>query len=309
MSFSANDIPESPDAIEAWIDEREKRAPKIKEGARASVIWADPEKKTKTKYSIVYLHGFKASHAEGNPVHKHIARHFGCNLFLSRLEGHGLHIEKPLSDIDSNSFIQSAIEALAIGEKIGRKVIIMGTSTGGSLALYLAGQSSLNQHIEALLLYSPLIKFYGSTQWLLGNSFLRTILNGIPGRNYMITSQLGFTKAEKKIWYHSYALQGALALGKLIETEMTDAAFAKVKCPVFIGYYFKNSEEQDKVVSVAAIKSMARKLGVKGNRKILKNFPNARTHVICSGLLSKSIPEVESESIQFLEKIIGVNES
>lgn len=309
MPFSTKTLPDNPEALELWIDRQEKDAPKIKEGARASIIWADPREKTKTEYAMVYLHGFKASHGEGHPVHREVAKNFGCNLYLSRLEGHGLDIKKPLKDISASSFEESAFQALAIGKKIGKKVIIMGTSTGGSMGLFLAARPELSTHLSALILYSPLIEFYGVSQWLLGNTCSRTILKGIPGKNYMLTSKLGSLEAEKQIWYHTYALQGALALGAFIQKTMTSSAFSKIKCPVFVGYYYKNDKEQDKVVSIAAIKKMFGTLGTKEPEKILKNFPEARTHVISSGLVSESVERIKKETEQFISGVLGYNQS
>ena len=63
---------------------------KLKPGNEARIIWANDSAKQKTEYAIVYLHGFSASQAEGDPIHRNIAKEFGCNLYLSRLAEHGI---------------------------------------------------------------------------------------------------------------------------------------------------------------------------------------------------------------------------
>ena len=93
--------------------------------------------KNKTAYSIVYLHGFSASQAEGDPVHKNIAAMFGCNLYLSRLAEHGIDTTEPMMNLTADKNWESAKQALAIGKQLGNKVILMGTSTGGTNALQL----------------------------------------------------------------------------------------------------------------------------------------------------------------------------
>lgn len=309
MRFSVNDLPESPDELERWIEEQEKKEAEVKDNTRAKIIWADAEKKEKTEYAFVYLHGFKASHGEGHPVHRDLAETFGCNLFLSRLEGHGLDTSKPLQQLSAASFERSALKALAIGERLGKKIIIIGTSTGGSMGLFLAANSDLKDNIAALILYSPLIEFYGSSQFFLGYSFSRTILKLFPGKDFMLTAELGSTKAEKEIWYHTYALQGALALGEFVQGKMKKETFAKVTCPVFTGYYFKNRKEQDKVVSVRAIKKMHAQIATKSEFKRLKKFPESGTHVICSGLISGSIKSVKTETITFLTDTLGLSQA
>ena len=40
----------------------------IKPDNQARIIWADSSKKEKTKIAFLYLHGFSASQAEGDPV-------------------------------------------------------------------------------------------------------------------------------------------------------------------------------------------------------------------------------------------------
>lgn len=55
-------------------------------------MWAELVHKSKTKYAFVYLHGFSASEKEGHPVHRNIAKHFNANLYLARLQGHGLDL-------------------------------------------------------------------------------------------------------------------------------------------------------------------------------------------------------------------------
>jgi esterase/lipase len=303
-SFTPTDLPDDPVALDEWLQRQEDRIPNLKSSARASIVWADTARKKKTEFALVYLHGFKACHPEGHPIHREVARYFGWNLYLSRLEGHGLDVKKPLAGLKPASLLRSALKSIAVGEKLGKKVILMGTSTGGSLSLYLAGNPKRNSSIKALLLYSPLIEFYSFNQWLLGNNLGRSLLSVLPGRGYMLKSEPGMTDREDEIWYPRYALQGALSLGKFVQETMKAELFARVKVPTFIGYYYKNRKEQDRVVSVDAIKNMYAQLGTSHSQKLLRNYPEAGTHVISSGLLSRNIEELKNDSIRFLNRHI-----
>jgi hypothetical protein len=102
-------------------------------------------------------------------------------------------------------------------------------------------------------------------------------------------------------------LQGALALGQFVQETMHRDTFMKVECPVFTGYYYRDPANQDKVVSVSAIKKMFRQLGTVRNKKEILGFPDAQTHVISSGLLSGSIDELEGRTSAFLQKILRPN--
>src|SRR5699024_7876407 len=208
-------LPDDPFVLEAAIDQHEKQAAPLKKGANATIIWNDKHRKNKTPYSIVYLHGFKASRGEGSPIHKTIARTFGCNLYLARLHSHGLKTNQPFKEFSSAQFIQSAIDACRIGQKIGEKVLLMGTSTGGALALYAAGSSQYSIPIAGLILYSPLIHIYGASSLLLENRLSRTILSWTAGKDLMLGVQF-FPPQEKAISYPSYLLNGASVLGQTI---------------------------------------------------------------------------------------------
>ncbi len=305
MSFNIHDLPDSPEDLELFINRYEAGIKGVKANARATVVWADPNHKSKTEYVLIYLHGFKASYGEGEPIHRAIAHKFGLNLYLSRLYKHGLDDPDAFSTIEAQHFTESARQAFYIGQKLGKKIIIMGTSTGGSLGLYLAGHPSFRHSIAGLILYSPLIRFYGLKHMLLATKPGRTLLRLTPGGSYMLTSPSA-SEAEEDIWYSSYRLQGALALGKFVQEKMTKATFSNVQCPVFAGYYYKNREQQDKVVSVPAIKKMFEQLGTEKNKKCLLNFPDAQTHIISSQLYSASLSKIERQTTLFIQSILGL---
>src|SRR5690242_14040949 len=93
---------------------------KVKPDNEARIIWANDSTRQKTEYVIVYLHGFSASQAEGEPVHRNIAKKFGCNLYLSRLAWHGIETAEPMLHLTADNYWESAKKALAIGQQLGR---------------------------------------------------------------------------------------------------------------------------------------------------------------------------------------------
>lgn len=305
MSRSFSDIPDDTTKLDAFIKARESQFD-LKEGTQAQIIWNGTDKQRKTKLSIVYLHGFRASHPEGNPVHKTIAQSFGYNLYLSRMEEHGIKTQYPLLNLTEEKMLQSARFAIEIGKRLGEKVILMGTSTGASLALYLASQTAYRECISSLILYSPLIRFYGISNNILANTLGRKILQFIPGNKYLITSK-NSTYAEDQIWNKNYAMAGAIALGSFVEHQMKNSLFEKVDHPAFVGYYYKNKHEQDKVVSVRAIKKMIQNIGTRTDLLKITNFPDAKSHVICNSLLSKAVNDVIGNTKKFL-KMLGSHE-
>jgi hypothetical protein len=101
--------------LDSFIEVNEAKH-KIKPNNQARIIWANDSIKEKTEYSIVYLHGFSASQEEGNPVHRNIAKAFGCNLFLSRLAEHGIDTAEQLECLTVDKYWESAKEAFVVGK-------------------------------------------------------------------------------------------------------------------------------------------------------------------------------------------------
>ncbi|NGP89127.1 alpha/beta hydrolase [Fodinibius halophilus] len=301
MEHLITEIPDSLSKLENFIKAHES-AHELKEGAEAQIIWADSSSIKRTEYAIVYLHGFRASHPEGDPVHKAVAQKLGCNLYLSRLAEHGIKSQYPLFNLTEKSLLKSAHFAFEIGKRIGKKIILMGTSTGGSLALYLASHPEHKDRISSLVLYSPLIQFFGIKQQLLTSTAIRKLLSIVPGKKHLITNAQS-TYAEDRIWNKKYTLGGVLALGAFVQHHMRNELFKQVQQPAFIGYYYKNRKEQDTVVSVQAIKRMAKKLDSRTAPPQVVNFPNAKNHVICSSLLSKSVENVIDHTSRFLKDL------
>ena len=93
-------IPSIADSLDQYVKRSESKH-KLRPDNQARIIWADDSLKQKTEFALVYLHGFSASQAEGDPVHRTIAKKFGCNLYLSRLAEHGIDTTEALVSIGS----------------------------------------------------------------------------------------------------------------------------------------------------------------------------------------------------------------
>jgi len=292
-------LPKVPDLqhLDNYINTKEQDFA-VKPQNAATIVWADKEHK-QTEYAIVYLHGFGASHEEGNPAHRDLAKKYHCNLYLSRLAEHGLESDEPMLNFTAEKLWDSALEAYAIGKKLGKKVIIMGTSTGGTLALKLA---STFPEINSLVLYSPNIEINNSAASILNNPWGLQLARRTAGSNYVVSQ----TKTEEyaKYWYPRYRLEAAVELQELIETTMDPVTFKKVTQPVLLLYYYKDEQNQDNVVKVDAMLEMFENLGTPANLKYKAAIPEAGNHVIGSQLRSKDVPGVERETEKFAEQIL-----
>lgn len=285
-------VPSQASALEEYIATREGEH-KIKPDNEARIVWANSNK-AKTEYAVVYLHGFSASQKEGDPVHRRLAKDFGCNLFLSRLADHGIDTTEALLNFTADRAWNSAKEALAIGNAIGEKVILISTSTGGTLALMLAAQYP--DKVHALINLSPNIAINNPAAFLLNDPWGLQIARIVMGGKYRI-SQTDSVKAV--YWNASYRLEAAVELEELLATSMHSETFKKIKQPSLTLYYYKNEEEQDPEVKVSAILKMHEQLGTSDDQKIAKSIPTAGAHVIGGALSSKDVESVYNEMKNF----------
>ena len=290
-------VPAGAAALEQYVGANESLH-KLKPGNNAEIIWADSSHK-KTPYAIVYLHGFSASREEGSPVHTNIAKNFGCNLYLSRLSQHGVDTVDAMVNLTADNLWESAKEALSIGRQIGDKVILMGTSTGGSLALQLA---ATYPDVAALVLLSPNIEINDPNAWLLNNPWGLQIARLVIGGNYNVAKNN--TTLYKQFWNKQYRLEAAVQLQEYLEDAMNKETFSKIHQPVLLLYYYKDEQHQDPVVNVSAMKIMLAELGTPAAIKQQKAIPTAENHVLGSYILSKDVPAVENEISKFLSTLI-----
>jgi len=289
------DVPEVA-GLPAYVAEQESHYA-VKPGNEAEVIWADPLQHVQTEYAVVYLHGFSASKEEGNPAHHFLAQSLRANLYLARLADHGLDTIAPMEYFTAERLWESAKQAYAIGKKLGKKVIIAGTSTGGTLALQLAASYP---EINSLVLLSPNIAINDDKAWLLNNPWGLQIARAVTGGNERIVE--GKSDDYKKFWYTNYRLESVVQLEELLESSMTPALFKNVKQPVLMLYYYKNEAEQDPVVRVDAMLKMFDALGTPAAQKQKAALPNTANHVIGSAITSKDIEGVKRAMSDFIRQ-------
>jgi len=294
------ELPSNLTQLEDYIKNNESTF-KIKPNNEARIVWANDSIKQKTPYVVLYLHGFSSSQEEGNPVHTDFAKSFGCNLYLARLAEHGLISDEPMKEMTADKLWNSAVEAYAIAKQLGDKVIILSTSTGGTLSLML---SAAFPEIHAQLLLSPNIKIYDPTSILLNNPWGLQIAKIVTGTDHIVSSNQ--SEIYQQYWYSKYPYNSLVELEELVETSMTKETFSKVKQPTLLLYYYKNEKEQDNVVSVKAMKKMFSQISTPTNLKKELPIPNAGNHVIGGSILSKDIASVNLACSDFAVNILNL---
>jgi esterase/lipase len=155
MAAVRAEVPRELAALPAWLQQREERAGVFDTAVAKRVQFVHPAAPTRTAWSVVYLHGFSATRQETAPVSDQVAKALGANLFETRLHGHGLPGDS-LGTVTAQSWLEDAVEALEIGRRLGDSVLVVGTSTGGTLGVWLATLPPGDRAgLRALVLISP----------------------------------------------------------------------------------------------------------------------------------------------------------
>ena len=276
----------------------------VRPGNEAKICWANDSTHSKTEFVLLYLHGFSASRMEGFPVNEDFSKKYRCNAYLARLASHGLITDNPLIDMTPERLYESAKQALMIAGRLGQKVVIMGTSTGGTLALKLA--ADFPEMVYGLILYSPNVRIKQWASVLLSRPWGLQIARLNFGGDFRVLND-DPNGESCKYWYCRYRAEGPVYLQQLIDVTMNEEVFSKVKCPLFLGYYYKDEQHQDQTVEVKAGLKMFEKVATPQQQKRAQPFPEAGSHVIGCVLTSKSVGEVEMATFQFADEILKMS--
>ncbi|UMB60062.1 hypothetical protein MHL31_13370 [Lutibacter sp. A80] len=270
----------------------------IKPNNQAKIIWVKNYNQKQSPIAFVYLHGFGASSREGEPIMSQLSKKYNANVYMSRLKEHGLNKSDNYKQLTPENYIASAKKALEIGKQLGEKVILVSTSTGGTLSLKLASEDA---SIAGLIMYSPFIDVINPSFKAIATPEGKAGFIKMNGSEILKQNR---PEEEAKYWSTTYHVNGYEALIKMLINTMTPTTFSKVKTPVFVGYYYKNEKEQDKVVSVPAILNMYNALGTPEDQKIKVAFENAGNHVIGCDLRSNDWESVYQKTVTFIDSLI-----
>ncbi len=216
-------VPAEPAALDAWLAAREARFDDITPGAEQGVVWADPERPARTPLALVYLHGYSATRQEVSPLVEEVAAKLGANAFFARLRGHG-RTGEAFAEATAADWLDDGVLALAVGHAIGDRVVLVGTSTGGTLACWLAAHGA---DPAAMVLISPNFGPRAAGAWLLGTR----------ARGLLTRLVVGETRAwepanpeQARYWTHRYPSRALFPMNDLVRlTERAD--FRAIRAP------------------------------------------------------------------------------
>ncbi len=262
--------------IDTYLGASESRFPDIRPGAAKHVVWADPATKAKTSVAIVYLHGFSASAEEIRPLPDRVAAAFGANLYFTRLAGHGrsgdamgeAHLEDWLADFS---------ESLAIGEALGNRVIVIGTSTGASLATLALADPKIASRISAAVFVSP---NYGINSFA---AFLLTTPVAPQLSRLLLGESRGFTPYNDRHathWTTRYPTKALLPMAALVKLSV-ESPVEQVRTPALFLY-----SSLDQVIRPDKVREVAGRWGGPHELVDVGQTGDPGNHVIAGDIIS-----------------------
>ncbi|QPC93187.1 carboxylesterase [Mesorhizobium sp. INR15] len=266
------------DDPQAYVAKEEAATPGIRDGLEKEIVWADPMMHAKTPLAIVYIHGFSASKGEVRPLPDEVADQLDANLFYTRLTGHGQDgAAMTLGTV--NAWINDYEEALAIGRAIGDKVVVICTSTGGSLAVWAATQPGASDGVAAIAFISPNFGVKASGAELLTMPWGKQIAELVAGKEHSFVPR---NALHEKFWTYRYPMSATLPMAALTELAY-QAPVEKATIPALFIF-----SDADKVVRPDRTREIAGRWGVAHELVPLEATGDPDNHVIAGDALSPS---------------------
>jgi pimeloyl-ACP methyl ester carboxylesterase len=256
----------------------------------------------KTPVAILYIHGFNASKGEGEEVVDQIAKKNKYNTYYLRLPGHGTTKEDQAS-VSYKDLLDEAVTALFMMEKLGDKVVVIGTSMGGMIATYLAAEYP--EKIAGTVLASPfynfpsamgrMMFFYPAFKLFTAVQPLRVDADPIPveADNWTL------------YWYRENFLSATRLLTDLANLIDRKETYRKISGPVLLLYYYKDEAKQDTSASVPDMLRVYDAIQKNGKANPLNKKAAVAdgAHVLMSKYVKSDKAPVSAEVEEFLKKI------
>lgn len=234
--------------LDAYFAAQEAPFADITPGTAKRVVWAgDPGQRT--PLALVYIHGFSATSEEIRPVPDRLAEALGANLIYTRLTGHG-QPGNALGQATIPDWTRDTAEAIEAGKRAGEEVIVISTSTGGTLvAGAILKNPAMMDDVKGAIFVSPNMGINAPTAPLLTWPAARYWIGYVAGE------RLSFPSANDDhatYWTRDYPTTALLPVAALIRA-VQDLDYDLAVVPALFWYspddQVVRAEETDKLVA------------------------------------------------------------
>ncbi|MBP0481711.1 alpha/beta hydrolase [Sagittula salina] len=282
---AAQAVPEG--GITKWLAAGEARLPDLRPGVEKRVIWRGAPEAV-TDWAVVYVHGFSATSEELRPLPDRVAEGLSANLHFTRLAGHG-RAPAAMAEVTLEAWLRDVAEALEIGRRIGRRVLVMGCSTGCTLVT-LALHRGLAAGVAGVVMLSPNYRLRDPRASLMTWPLARWWLPLVAGREHGFAP---LSEAHGRFWTTRYPSRALLPMAEGLRAA-TALDHGSVRVPGLFVF-----DERDALVDHDRTRQVAAAWGVPSDVQVVTTGPgdDPGHHVIAGDILSPGLTRPLTETI------------
>lgn len=266
------------EGVQVYFESTESAFDDIVPGVEKRVIWQDGFKEQRTPYSVLYVHGFSASSEEIRPVPDRIADALGANLIYTRLQGHGRD-GAAMGEATASGWMEDVAEGLAAARAVGTRVVVISTSTGGTLTAAAALDPELSADVAAMIFVSPNFGVNSPGAFIPGLPWARKWLPVVMGPERDVSSP---DPEKNKYWSAVYPWVAVVPMTALVE-KVYVLDFAGIPVPALFWF-----SDDDQVVRPDRTHKVAESWGAPAQVELVTMGPedDPSSHVIAGRLMS-----------------------
>lgn len=273
----------------AYLAAREAAIPGITPGTEARIIWAGAAGEA-TPVSVLYLHGFSATSEEIRPVPDDVAAALGANLVFARLRGHGRD-GAALASATAGDWIDDTAEALAVARAVGDEVLVIGTSTGATLAAVAMTEPDMAERVSGVVMISANFELANPAGALLEWPAARVWVPWIVGYERSFQTR---NERHAAFWTTTYPTVAAIPLAALM-AEARGRDYSAVRIPLLSVF-----SDADQVISASAVRAFVQRWGgpvTLAPQTLPEEGVDPYAHVIAGDILSPAMTEPVTRQI------------
>lgn len=229
------------EGVDAYLKSVESGIEDIRPGSEKRVIWAG-QKEARTPLSLVYFHGFSASSEEIRPVPDLVAKALGANLVYTRFRGHGRDGDA-MAEATADDWIADADEALSLARAVGDEIIVISTSTGGTIAAAAATDPDMSRSVKGIVYISPNFAINDPFAPILSAAGAQVWLPWLVGERRSFVPQ---NEEQALHWTTEYPTIALLPMAEMVRFAM-GLDYSRLAIPALFYY-----SDDDQVVDAAA---------------------------------------------------------
>lgn len=273
-AFDTSSIGEDP---AAYLAAQEARFDDIRPGVEKRIVWAGA-KGERRALSILYVHGFSATSQEIRPVPDLLARELGANLVYTRLTGHGRG-RAAMAEATVGGWMHDMAEGLEVARRVGDRVVVLSTSTGGTLSALAALDGDMARDVVGMAFVSPNFAINSPLAPLLTWPAARSWLRHVAGKERCFEP---LSPEHERYWTTCYPIEALLPMAAAVKAAHR-ADYYGVTIPALFRF-----SDADRVIRADAVRAVAERWGgpVELQPVTMGAGDDPASHVIAGDILS-----------------------